>query len=207
MARNNLDMLTDSATAFERVTGEVPRTLIDMASSTAMPEQTRVFRPIATLFVNKLRDFVHENTGWLRMVNSERVRKNVSHKLAAGKNKRTTEFDLRIGDMASYRAGAAVKIRQLLHPSKHGFAKAVVRTVTHDSDSTDTVNYADLTPLGDIRPELLVPRDIDMGLGRLVFYEDNDRVLSGNIIDIDGVELQVYATVHANKKEHRFVPL
>ena len=109
--------------------------------------------------------------------------------------------------MASYR-GAAVKILQLLHQSKHGFAKAVVRTVTHDSDSTDTVNYADLTPLGDIRPELLVPRDIDMGL---VFYEDNNRVLSGNIIDVDGVEPQVHAsddaTVQANKKEHRFVPL
>ena len=72
MARNNLDMLKDSATAFERVTGEVPRTLIDMASSTAMPEQTRVFKPIATLFVNKLRDFVHENMGWLRMCHRPR---------------------------------------------------------------------------------------------------------------------------------------
>ena len=90
------------------------------------------------------------------MVNSERVRKDVSHKLAADKNKRTTEFDIRVGDMVWYR-GAAVKILQLLHPSKHGFAKAMVRTVTHDSDSTDTVNYADLTPLGDIRPKLLVP--------------------------------------------------
>ena len=86
-----------------------------------------------------------------------------------------------------------MKILQLLHPSKHGFAKAMVRmrTVTHDSDSTDTVNYADLTPLGDIRPELLVPRDINMSTGRLVFYADNDRVLSGNIFDLDGVELQV----------------
>jgi len=83
----------------------------------------------------------------------------------------------------------------------------MVRTVTHDSDSADTVNYADLSPLGDIRPELLVPRDIDMSVGRLVFYEDNNRVISGNIIDADGVELQVHATVQANKKEHRFVPL
>ena len=40
-----------------------------------------------------------------------------------------------------------------------------------------------------------------------MFFEDNDRVLSGNIIDLDGVELQVHATVQANKKEHRFVPL
>ena len=76
----------------------MPRTLIDMASSTAMPEQAVVFKPIATLFVNKLRDFVHEKMGWLRMVNSERVRKDVSHKLTAKKNKRTTEFDLRVGD-------------------------------------------------------------------------------------------------------------
>ena len=81
-----------------------------MASSTAVPEQTQAFKPVATLFINKLRDFVHENMGWLRMVNSERVRKDVSHKLAAEMNKRTTEFDLRVGNMASYR-GAAVKIR------------------------------------------------------------------------------------------------
>jgi len=40
-----------------------------------------------------------------------------------------------------------------------------------------------------------------------VFHEDNSRVLSGNIIDADGVELQVHATVQASKKEHRFVPL
>ena len=66
MARNNLDMLTDSATAFERVTGEVPRTLMDMASSAAMPEQVRAFKAVDTLFINRLRDFVHNNMGWLR---------------------------------------------------------------------------------------------------------------------------------------------
>ena len=64
-----------------------------------------------------------------------------------------------------------MKILELLHPSKHGFSKAIVRTVTHDHDATDTVNYADLTPLGDVRPELLVPRDINMGIGRPAFYE------------------------------------
>ena len=41
----------------------------------------------------------------------------------------------------------------------------------------------------------------------MVFFEDNNRILSGNILDLDGVELQVHATVQANKKEHRFVPL
>ena len=40
-----------------------------------------------------------------------------------------------------------------------------------------------------------------------MFYEDNNRVLSRNIIDVDGVELQVHATVQANKNEHRFVPI
>ena len=97
-----------------------------------------------------------------------------------------------------------------MHPSKHGYSKyskALVRTVTHDSDSTDTVNFADLTPLGDVRPELMVPRDIDMSHGGLVFFEENGRIRSGNIIDVDGVELQVHNTLQANKKLHRFVPL
>ena len=206
MARNNLDMLTDTATAFERVTGEVPRTLMDMASSERQPAEVRQFKPADALFINRLKDFVHENMSWLRLVNSERVRKDVSHKLAGAKNKLTTQFDLRVGDMVSYR-GAAVKILALMHPSKHGYSKAEVRTVTHDSDTTDTVNFADLTPLGDVRPELMVPRDIDMSPGRLVFFEVNSRIHSGNIIDVDGVELQVHDTLQANKKLHRFVPL
>ena len=90
MARNNLDMLTDTATAFERVTGEVPRTLMDLASADRQPAQPKPLKAVNTLFVNKLKDFVHENMDWLRLVNSERVRKDVSHKLAAAKHKRTT---------------------------------------------------------------------------------------------------------------------
>ena len=102
MARNNLDMLTDTVTAFERVTGEVPRTLMDMASSDRQPAEVRQFKPADALFINRLKDFVHENMSWLRLVNSERVRKDVSHKLAGAKNKLTTQFDLRVGDMVSY---------------------------------------------------------------------------------------------------------
>ena len=108
--------------------------------------------------------------------------------------------------MVSYR-GAAVKVLELMNQSKHGYAKALVRTVTHDSASTDTVNFSDLTPLGDARPELLVPRALDMQTGKLVFYEDAGRILSGMIMDIDGVELQVHSTRQASIKEHRFVPL
>ena len=197
MARNNLDMLTDTATAFERVTGEVPHTLVDMASDDRLPARVVPLKPVDTLFVNKLRDFVHGNQSWLRMVNSKRVRKDVSHKLAAAKNKCTTEFDLQVGDMESYR-GAAVKILELVHPSKHGFAKAIVRTVAHDHDPTDTANYADLTlaslQLGDVRPELLVPRDIEMNIGRLSFYEHKGTCRAATIIDKDGVHL----TVHEN---------
>ena len=176
---------------------------MDMASSERLPTEVRQFRPADALFINRLKDFVHENMSWLRLVNSVRVRKDVSHKLAGAKNKLTTQFDLRTGDMVSYR-GAAVKILQLMHPSKHGYSKALVRTVTHDSDSTDS---ADLTPLGDVRPELMVPRDIDMSHGRLVFFEVNGHIHTGNIMDVDGVELQVHDTLQANKKLHRFVPL
>ena len=208
MARNNLDMLTDTATAFERATGEVPRTLMDLASSDRQPAQLKPLKATDTLFVNKL----YGKMDWLRLVNSERVlvRKDVSHKLAAAKNKRTTstEFDMCINDMVSYR-GAAVKVIELLHSSKHGYAKAVVRTVTHDNESIDTVNFSDLTPLAmvDARPELMVRCALGMQKGRLVFLEDEVRILLEIIIDVDGVELQVHSTVQANKKENRFVPL
>ena len=53
----------------------------------------------------------------------------------------------------------------------------------------------------------MVPRALDMSASRLVVYEDEGRVLSGTILDVDGVELQEHSTVQANKKEHGFVPL
>ena len=206
MARNNLDMPTDSATAFERVTGEVPRTLMDLASADRQPARVVAMKPADTLFINKLKDFIHGNLDWLRMVNSERVRRDVSHKLAAAKNKRTTEFDIRINDMVSYR-GAAVKVMDLLHTSKHGFSKANIRTVTHEGGSTDTVNYGDLTPLGDARPELMVPRALDMATGHLAFYEANGKIRASTIPDKEGANLTVHVNRQAAKQEHRVVPL
>ena len=116
---------------------------MDLASADSQPERVVAMKPTNTLLVNKLKDFVHGNLDWLHMVNSERVRKDVSHKLAAANHKRTTEFDIRVKDMVSYRE-AAVKIMELLHPSKHGFSRAAIHTVTHEGGSTDTVSYADL---------------------------------------------------------------
>ena len=84
----------------------------------------------------------------------------------------------------------------LLHPSKHGYSKAIIRTVTQEGDSTDTVYYADLTPLGDARPELMVPRALDMATGDLAFYEANGKIRAGAILDKEGVNL----TVHANRQ-------
>ena len=106
MARNNLDMLTDTATAFERVTGETPHTMMDMV--TYQPNgiaKKHLKAPGPDMrFINKLKDLIHENMNWLHYVNSERVRKDVGHKLVAAGKKRTTAFDFRVNNMVSYRA-------------------------------------------------------------------------------------------------------
>ena len=181
---------------------------MDLASADRQPGRIVAMKQTDTLFINKLKDFVHGNLDWLCMVNSERVRKDVSHKLAAAKNKRTTEFDIRVKDMVSYR-GAAVKIMELLHPTKRGLSKAIIRTVTHKGDSTDTVNYADsdLTPLGDARPELMVPWVFDMATGNLAFYKTDGMIRAGTILDKEGVNLTVHANRQAANNVHRFVPL
>ena len=110
---------------------------------------------------------------WLHYVNSEHVRKDVGHKLVAAGKKCTTAFNFRVNDMVSYR-GAAVKILELLHPFKHGYAKARIRRVTHDDIVDDTVNYADLSPVGTARPELMLERKIDFDAGNMLFFEAND---------------------------------
>ena len=57
MAQNNLDMLTDTSTAFERVTGEIPRTMMEIATyqPCAIPKLT--MKVPDTRFVNKLKDY------------------------------------------------------------------------------------------------------------------------------------------------------
>ena len=126
-----------------------------------------------TRFINKLKDRIHENINWLHFVNSARVRKDVGHKLVAAGKKRTTAFDFRVNDMVSYR-GAAVKILELMHPFKHGYAKARIRRVAHDDIVEDTVNYADLSPVGTARPELMLERKFEFDAENLLFFEASD---------------------------------
>ena len=73
--------------------------------------------------------------------------------------------------MVSYR-GAAVKILELLHLFKHGFAKAHICRVTHDDNVIveDTVNHADLSPVGTARPELMLERKIELDAGNMLFF-------------------------------------
>ena len=84
---------------------------------------------------------------------------------------------------------------------------ATKKSSTHDGDSTDTLNYADLAPLGDARPELMVPRALDIATGNLAFYETEGKVRAGTILDNEGVNLIVHAIRQAANKVHRFVPL
>ena len=207
MARNNLDMLTDSATAFERATGEIPRTLMDMATFPQHDSEMAELKPADTLFINRLKDYITGNLEWLHFVNSERVRKDVGHKLVASERKRTTAFDFHVNDMVSYR-GAAVKIMELLHPFKYGHAKAKIRTISHDEASIDIVNYSDLTPIGDARPELMIDRQLSFETGSFIFYETEEgTVLAGTIMNKIGVELTVHSYRQAMRRDRRFVPL
>ena len=133
--------------------------MMDMATYQPNGTAQKHLKAPDTRFINKLKDHIHENMNGLHYVNSDRVRKDVEHKLVAAGKKRTTVFDFRVNDMVSYR-GAAVIILKLLHPFKHGYAKARIRRVTHDDIVEDTVNYADLSPVGTARPELMLERNI-----------------------------------------------
>lgn len=208
MARNNLDTLTDSATAFERLTGEIPRTLLDVASyAETKGDKTRTMKPVDLRFVNKIKDYIQSNMTWLWFVNSERVRKDVGHKLVASEGKRSTAFDFRTNDMVSYR-GNAVKITELLHQSAHGYAKAKIRRTTHDHVTEDTVNYADLDPIGTSRPELMIDRQVHFDVGNLIFFEsETGKLKSGTITKKIDLDFMVHLHQQANVKEKRFLPL
>ena len=77
MARNNPGMLTDTSTACERVTGEIPRTVTDMATYQPYDMHKLTLKVPDTRFVDKLKDYIQDNMIWLHFVNSERVRRDV----------------------------------------------------------------------------------------------------------------------------------
>ena len=47
------------------------------------------------------------------------------------------------------------------------YAKARIRRVTHDDIVEDTVNYADLSPVGTARPKLMLKRKIEFDTGNM----------------------------------------
>ena len=198
-------MLTDTATAFERATGEVPRTLMDMATLPNF-EEFNIKLP-GLLFVNSLKDYLRDNLQWLHFVNSGRVRKDLGHKLVAASKKRSTESDFQVNDVVSYN-GKAVKITELHHRSAHGWAKATVRSVSHDSVNSDTVNYSDLLPIGTARPELMSIEPIDFADGNLAFFSDEkDKVSAGVVVTSAGPMLTIHLHQQAQKQERKFTPL
>lgn len=207
MAKNNLDVLTDSATAFERVTGEVPRTLMDVASPNFTDFSATKIGDTGMQFVEQLRERIRDSMQWLHFRNSERVRKDIGHKLVAAEKKRTMQTDLREGDMVSYQ-GNAVKIIELLHQTLHGYSKARIRRVDHDTVHDDTVNYSDLTPIGDHRPELTIKRPLSMEKGKLAFYAGEDGlVTAGKIESTDGSTLYLHQYRQAPKRKRQFTPI
>ena len=110
----------------------------------------------------------------------------------AADRKRTTAFDFRINDMVSYK-GAAVKIMELLHPLKLGYAKAKIRKVTHDDVVDDSVNYSDLAPLGTARPELMFERSKSFESNTPIFYETSGgEIGAGIIVSKIGINLTVH---------------
>ena len=61
MARNNPGMLTDTSTACERVTGEIPRTVTDMATYQPYDMHKLTLKVPDTRFVDKLKDYIQDN--------------------------------------------------------------------------------------------------------------------------------------------------
>jgi hypothetical protein len=101
-----------------------------------------------------------------------------------------------------------VKILELLHPFKHGYAKARIRRVTHDDVVEDTVNYADLSPVGTARPELMLERKIDLHTGNMLFFEAQDgKIQAGLLLSKVNSTLTVHMLRQAQKRDRRFVPL
>jgi len=191
MACQNLMIYTDGYSAFTRLTGEQPRTPIDVAKM----DQPNICLENAPAcdkkFIDDLQSFLRNMHLWTHCINDARCKLDQAQKLTSQSHKCSTLFDFKVDDIVSYQ-GRAVTIVELIDPCSSGFMNARIRKVDHDGAQEKQVKYADLLPLGTLFPEKMLPATVPVQVDQFYFFDASNpdgsfssKVKAGKLLQYD----------------------
>ena len=182
MACQNLMIYTDGYCAFPRLTGEQPRTPLDVATMNQPNIQLANASACDKKFIADLQGFLRNMHLWTHCINDARCKLDQAAKLISQSKKRSTLFDFKVNDIASYQ-GHAVTILDLIDPTASGFMNALIRRVDHDGTTEKQVKYADLLPVGTLFPEKMLPTSVPVHVDQFYFFDApaNDGSISSEI--------------------------
>ena len=170
MACQNLLIYTDGYCAFTRLTGEQPRTPIDVATMD-QPNINLANAPACDKkLIADLQGFLRNMHLWTHCINDARCKLDQAAKLISQSKKCSTLFDFKVNDIVSYQ-GRAVTIIDMLDPCASGFMTALIRRTDHDGSKEKQVKYADLLPVGTLFPEKMLPASIPAHLDQFYFFD------------------------------------
>ena len=208
----NLEYVFDGHTVLEYLTGEVPRTQRDTATTFAADLAGIGQDVLGSTFVQQLRGLLHEHNDLVQIIRDDDARYAALSRDVTQHSRQLTQFDLRPGDRVSYE-GDEYSLLELVTLNDDTPVKAVIRITTHDDAVTKTVKYSDLRPLTDPRP-VNMHRNLrstvsSAKVGDFVFFTTpaSPAVHSGLIITHDDNSYSVHQYAQAPKIQTRFTPL
>jgi hypothetical protein len=212
MAHQNLMQYTDGYCAFTRLTGEQPRTPLDVAVMDQTPINLKNASVCDKAYIDQLQSFLRNMHLWTHCLNNERCKLDQAQKLTSQSKKCSTMFDFKVDDLVSYQ-GRAVTIVDLIDPCASGFMNAVIRRVDHDGAFEKQVKYEDLLPIGTLFPEKMLPASVPVHVGQFYFFEDPadpSMIAAGKLTLYDSntemCTLQTYVTRDKTNNRH-YTPL
>jgi len=173
----NLLVYTYGYCPFTRLTGEQPRTPIDVAIMNQPPVILQNAPDLDKEFISDLQNFLHELHFWSHCVNDAKSKRNQAQLVTAQSKKQSTIYDFQIDDIVSYQ-GQAVTVVDLLNSTATGFMSAVIRRVDHDGAIEKQVCYSDLLPIGTLFPEKMLPSAIQIHVNQFYFFSDPEDTTS-----------------------------
>ena len=132
----------------EALTGEVPRAQRDLVT---IPVKYSAGTALDSNFIQQLQTLVTENTEIIALLRDDDARYNQMYRQVAASNKQVTNFDLRVGDQASFN-NETYRILEVHMSTSNEPMKARIRHVSSDDAKECIVKYSELRPLTDPRP-------------------------------------------------------
>ena len=209
----NLEHTYEGYTPYQFLTGDPPRTRVDLLKSDPLNVEAVLDDKSADTheLIRHIREITSSFSDWSALERDDASRYSSLQALDKAGRAQTTKYVFRPGDHVSY-DGELHMVKSHSHFTAEGPVKATVAKLIDGTAETklNTVNITDLLPLSTQRPANMVSPKSAVPLDSFVFAtDDSGDVFAGTVTDIDNENNSCTIHVHQQgaKQKRRFTPL